>query len=267
MTIHAQPAPPEGGKTRRVYLLLRDEISNGTFAIGALLPGENRLAERFDVSRVTVRKALDALARDGWIEKRLGAGSVVLDRRDTPGMTADLASLMPQIVEMDRATTARLLSFSYGPAPAPVAKALGLSPEAKVQTAVRVRAIGGQPFSHLTTYVPEDIAQSYDEADLATQPLFRLLERSGVQIDGAQQAVTAALATPDVAEALAVSVGSPLLSLKRTVWDSSGRAVEVLTALYRPDLFHLEMTLTRVGDGEARHWEPVIGDPMQEAPA
>lgn len=261
MTIHAQAAPPEGGKSRRVYLLLREEISNGSFPAGTLLPGENRLAETFKVSRVTVRKALEALAKDGLIEKRLGAGSIVLERpADNQALSADLASLMPQIVEMDRTTTARLLSFSYGAPPPVVAKALSLPGGAKVQTAVRIRLSGDQPFSHLTTYVPEDIARSYDETDLATQPLFRLLERTGVKIDGAQQSVAAALATPEVADALAVSVGSPLLSLRRQVWDSTGRGVEYLAALYRPDLFRLEMTLSRVGAGEERHWEPVIGE-------
>ena len=238
MTMHAQPTVPEGGKARRVYLLLRDEISNGAFPTGSRLPGENRLAQSFDVSRVTVRKALEALASDGWIEKRLGAGSIVLKRSsEDQALAADMASLMPQIVEMDRTTTARLLAFSYGAAPASVASALNLSHGAKVQTAVRVRSARNRPFSHLTTYVPEDIARSYDEADLASQPLFRLLERSGVRIDGAQQSVTAALATPDVAEALAVSEGSPLLSLRRTVWDATGQGVEYLAALYRPDLF------------------------------
>ncbi len=261
MTIHAQPTPPEGGKSRRVYLLLREQISNGTFVEGALLPGENRLAEEFKVSRVTVRKALEALSQDGWVEKRLGAGSVVLERpAEDPRLSADLASLMPQIVEMDRSTTVRLLSFSYGAAPSPVVRALSLEPGARVQTAVRVRVSADQPFSHLTTYVPEDIARSYDETDLATQPLFRLLERSGVRIDGAQQSVTAALATPDVATALSVSPGSPLLALKRTVWDASGRGVEFLSALYRPDLFRLDMTLSRVGAEDSRHWEPVIGE-------
>lgn len=244
-----------------MYLLLRDEISSGAVTPGALLPGENRLAENFDVSRVTVRRALEALAADGWIEKRLGAGSVVLERpTESARLAADLASLMPQIVEIDRASTARLLSFSYGVAPKPVAKALGLGAEAEVQTAVRVRSVDKQPFSYLTTYVPEAIARSYDEADLATQPLFRLLERSGITIDGAQQSVAASLATPEVGRALEVTVGSPLLSLKRTVWDASGRGVEYLSALYRPDLFRLEMTLSRVGAGEERHWEPVIGE-------
>lgn len=260
MTIHAQSTLPEGGKARRVYLLLLDEISKGTFRAGSLLPGENRLADSFDVSRVTIRRALDALAFDGWIEKRTGAGSMVLERKDVgTKIAANFATLIPQLVEMDRTTTARLLSFSYGSPPEEVSDAMQLAPGSKVQTAVRVRYSDGQPFSHLTTYVPEEIARNYGEADLATQPLFRLLERSGVKIDEAYQTVTATLATPDVAEALNVAVGSALMFLRRIVRDADGHAVEYLSALYRPDLFRLEMNLMRVGSGEARHWEPVIG--------
>jgi len=260
VTIHVQPKPPEGGKARRVYLSLRDEISSGALSPGARLPGEHRLADAFDVSRITIRRALDALACDGWIEKRTGSGSVVL-RRDASErkIAADFATLIPHLVEMDRTTTARLLSFSYAPAGEAVATALDLEPGSKVQTAVRVRYSGDRPFSHLTTHVPEAIARNYDEADLATQPLFRLLERSGVEVESAHQSVTATLAVPDVAEALGVSVGSPLLFVKRVVRDADGRGVEHLSALYRPDMFRLEMRLTRVGAGESRHWEPVIG--------
>ena len=260
MTIHAQASLPEGGKARRVYLLLRDDISNGKYAEGDFLPGENRLAETLDVSRITVRRALEALAADRWIEKKTGAGSLVLSHRGKDGkIAANFATLIPQLVEFDRKTTARLLSFSYGRPSKTVTEALGLPEDGRVQTAVRVRLSDGEPFSHLTTHVPETIARNYDETDLATQPLFRLLERSGVQVEGADQSVTATLAGPDVAEALEVSVGSPLLWLERIVRDSNGRGVEHLSALYRPDRFRLEMSMTRIGAGESRHWEPIIG--------
>jgi GntR family transcriptional regulator len=253
---------PEGGKARRVYLLLRDDISNGTYAPGSSLPGEQRLAETHGVSRVTIRRALESLAADGLIEKRMGSGSVVrAPDTATAHLAADFTTLIPQLVAMGQATTARLLSFSYGPAPESVASAMNLPQGARVQTAVRVRLVDGRPFSHLTTYVPEAIAANYTEADLATTPLFRLLERSGVQVDSAHQSVTATLASPDVAEALGVSVGSALLSLRRVVRDVNGQGVEYLAALYRADAFRLEMTLTRVGKGGDRHWEPVIGDP------
>ncbi|MEM9552145.1 MAG: GntR family transcriptional regulator, partial [Pseudomonadota bacterium] len=249
--------PPEGGKARRVYLLLRDEIANGIHPDRSLLPAEQRLAETFGVSRVTVRRALDALSADGLIERRAGSGTMVRHRHQSDGqIAADFTTLMPQLVEMGQQTTARLLSFAYAPAPHAVAEAMGLADVARIQIATRVRLVGDVPFSHLTTYVPEDIASNYSEGDLATTPLFQLLERSGVRIEDAHQSVSATLAAPDVAEALNVSVGSALLSLRRVVRDADGCGVEYLSALYRPDLFRLDMDLTRVGESDARHWEP-----------
>lgn len=255
---------PEGGKARRVYLLLRDEITGGHFPQGASLPGEQRLAQIHRVSRVTVRRALETLAADGLIEKRSGSGSIVTGDGRKPAIAADMATLIPQIVQMGQDTTAQLLSFSYGEAPAAVARGLGLASGEKVQTAVRIRILEGRPFSHLTTHVPEDIARNYSEADLATTPLFRLLERGGVVVTDASQSVTAALASPDVAEALKIAVGSAVLSLTRVVHDAHGRGVEYLSALYRPDMFRLQMQLARVGEDNARHWEPVIGAPVAE---
>ena len=145
------------------------------------------------------------------------------------------------------------------------AKALALAPGARVQTAVRVRLIAGQPFSYLTTHVPEPIARNYSESDLATTPLFRLLECSGVRIESAAQSVTATLATPETAEALGVSVGGALLGIDRVVQDDAGQGVEYLSALYRPDMFRLDVTLSRVGAKGKREWAPMIGKTRAKA--
>jgi GntR family transcriptional regulator len=53
--------------------------------------------------------------------------------------------------------------------------------------------------------------------------------------------------------------------LNRVVRDAQGRGVEYLAALYRPDMFKLEMKLSRVGAGDARHWEPVVNPTRAEA--
>lgn len=250
---------PEGGKAQRVYLLLRDMITRGDLAPGAALPGELRLADQHGVSRVTIRRALDVLADEGLIERRAGSGTVVtVPALRSATIAADFATLMPQLVQMGQQTTARLLAYAYIPAPAAVAEALLLAQGRRVQRAVRVRLIDGAPFSHLTTHVPEDIAQNFSETDLASTPLFRLLERSGVQVDHASQSISATLATPEVAEALDVSVGAALIALTRVVYDAGGRGVEHLSALYRPDRFRLDMTLNRVGKDGAREWAPVL---------
>ena len=253
---------PEGAKAQRVYLSLRDQITGGTFSDGDNLPGEQRLAETFGVSRVTIRRALDALSDDGLIERRAGSGTRVRGRSASEAPVAmNFTTLMPQLVEMGQSTTARLLSFSYGPAPDFVVRAMGLAVDEDVQIATRVRSTDSTPFSHLTTYVPADIARNYSEDDLASQPLFALLERSGVKIEEAHQSVSATLAAPEVADALGIATGSALLSLRRVVRDVNGKGVEYLSGLYRPDMFRLEMPLTRVGRGAARHWEPTIGKP------
>jgi len=248
---------PEGSKAQRVYLLLRDEILRGARAAGTTLPGELRLAELHGVSRVTIRRALAALAADGLIERRPGAGTTVVGNAlPETGIAADFATLMPQLVQMGRSTTARLLAYAYVDPPPAVAEALRTRD--RVQWAVRVRLMGDQPFSHLTTHVPEAIAQDFSEADLATTPLFRLLERSGVVVDHADQSISATLATPEVAEALDIAAGSALIALTRVVYDVAGRGVEHLSALYRPDRFRLAMTLDRVGRDGARQWAPVL---------
>jgi GntR family transcriptional regulator len=263
---NAGGAGPGGGKTRRVYLALRERIAGGRLAPGSVLPGEHRLAAELGVSRVTVRSALEALAAEGLVERRVGAGAVVREPEAAAGgrVAADMAALIPRIEEIGR-TSVRLLAFGYGPAPAAAARALGLAEGAEVQSATRVRSLGGRAFSHLVTHVPAEIAAGYSEADLATTPLFQLLERSGVRLAEADQRVTATLAGPETAEALGVPTGAPLLSLTRTVRDAEGRGVEHLSALYRPDVFALEMRYARVGDGKARHWEPVIGAEGDEA--
>lgn len=249
----------EGTKAHQVYLVLRDQIVSGVYAPGDILPGEHRLAAEFGVSRVTVRRALAALNQAQMIAREQGRGTVVRNRTvPSAPVAADFANLWSHLVEMGAKSRIRLLAFNYlSPSPA-IARQLGLDPGVRTQRSVRVRYIDDVPFSHLTTHVPEPIAQAYSEADLASTPLFVLLERHGVTIDRARQAISATLATKETADALEVAVGAPLIALTRTVFDVEGAGVEHLTALYRPDRYRFEMDLHRVGEGTQRHWEPEV---------
>lgn len=253
-------ALPAGTKSRQVFLSLREQIANGRLSRGQKLPGEEQLAETFGVSRVTVRRALDVLADSGLVERRAGSGTRVRSAAtQRQAIVLDFSTLLPQLVEIGERTEVRLLSFRYGAAPDFVLRALELQAGDTVQIAARVRSVDATPFSHLTTYVPSHIAESYSGDDLATTPLYKLLERGGVQIAEARQSVSAALAGPEIADALNIPVGSALLSLERVMRDSDGNGVEYLSGLYRPDLFRLDMNLARVGQGDTRHWEPTIG--------
>ena len=247
-------AAVESLKARRVYLMLRERIALGEFAVGQRLPSEPALAAGHGVSRVTVRRALDRLASDGLVVRRVGAGTFVTDGMLSPVVAADLADVFAHLKSMGQQTEVRLLSFSYGVPPDTVSQALGLDEGGRTQRSVRVRLINGAPFSHLTTHVPERIGLTYDEAELAATALLSLLERSGIMADRASQAISATLAGPDVAEALQLEVGAPLLSLTRVVHDAGGAGVEHLQALYRPDRFAFHLDLSRTGTGDRGRW-------------
>jgi GntR family transcriptional regulator len=244
-------------KARRLYLLLRDRILSGEVGPEARLPSEPSLAEEHGVSRVTVRRALDKLANEGMIERRPGSGTFVSGHIAGATVIADFSNVLTHLVEMGKRTDVRLLSFGYvTPAPA-LRDKLKLGAGARVQRSVRVRLIEGQPFSYLVTHVPERIGISYSEADLASTPLLALLERSGIVAERASQTIGATLASPDVAAALDLEIGSPLLSLTRLVFGPEGEGVEHLHALYRPDRYSFQMELERAGGDRERRWAPV----------
>lgn len=253
-------------KARRAYLLLRERIVSGELAPGARLPGEPTLATEHGVSRMTIRRALDTLAGEGLIDRRPGSGTFVRAVAAVPPITADLSNVLSHLVQMGRQTGVRLLSFAYGVPPEPVAEALRLRLGERTQRSVRVRLIDGAPFSYLTTHVPERIGLTYSEADLAATPLLTLLERSGTVVAQASQTIGATLAGPEVAEALGVEIGAPLLSMTRVVSDRSGSGVEHLHALYRPDRYSFQMDLVRTGAAGERRWNPLPKRPESLRP-
>ena len=221
---------------------------------GARLPNENDLARAHGVSRVTVRRALGELQREHLIDRRRSAGTRVVYRPQPARMTADISGVLANLADMGRSTKVQLLSFDYVRASGPAADALGAGNDESLQRSVRVRCVDGLPFSYLLAHVPERIGVTFNAKDLADRPLLELLERSGVKVERARQRISAGLAAPDVARALGVKTGSPLIELVRTVYDRDGRGVEHLHALYRPDRYSFEFDLVRSGGTRKRSW-------------
>jgi GntR family transcriptional regulator len=254
-------------KAKQVYLILRDRILSGALGFGTKLPTENELADYYAVSRVTVRRALGELERERFIERRRSAGTRVVYRSAPAPVVADISGVLANIADMGRRTAVKLLSFDYVPAAGAVAEALGVDAQTLLQRSIRVRAVDRVPFSYLTTHVPESIATTFTKQELASRPLLELLERAGVKVEHARQRISAGLATPDVAQALDIRAGSPLIELLRVVFDQSGRAVEHLHALYRPDRYAFEMDLVRSGTADTKAWSPVAPkDAARNAP-
>ncbi len=240
----------------RIYLVLREQILEHRFDPNVPMPSELELARAYSVSRVTLRKTLEHLEREGLILRQRGRGTFARPPAATGAVQADISGLVENLIAMGLSTQVKVLEFDYGPMPPDVAVDMGVPAGTIAQRAVRLRSLKGKPFSYAVTYVREDIGRTFDAEDLTRTPLLRLFEMAGIQIAGAQQRVSASAADYVVAEVLGVDVGAPLLSIKRVVRDSDGSAIERIRALYRPDMYEFELNLS-LGDGpDGTVWRP-----------
>lgn len=243
----------------QVYLILRNKILTGEYPFDSAILSEQETSEQFGVSRITAKRALNELADDGYVKRERGRGTRVIFNASTPPVQASVEGLLENLLAMGLETEVKLLSFDYVSPDNEVTRALQCGDESVVQRATRVRSMEGEPFSFLTTYVPEYIGRSFSRDDLANRPLLALLERSGVIVGKAEQTISATLADIEVSSALELELASPLLSIQRIVYDRDENPVEFIKALYRPDRYQYRMMLSRVGDEKSRSWS-MAGD-------
>ncbi len=241
----------------QVYLVLRQRLLDRTYPADRPLPGEIDLAKTFQVSRITVRRALQELAREGLIVRHPGRGTFPaegVERQAT--ISGNLTGLLENLILMGLKTQVKVLALDYVAPPVPAAGAFAPDGVVEVQRVVRVRSNEGIPFSQLTTYVPAEIGRTFTAEDLAAQPLLGLLERAGVRVASAEQTISAVAADTAVAAALQVAPGTALIKILRLVRDENDRLVEWLEALYRPDRYSYRMNLQRSDHNGIPQWTP-----------
>lgn len=241
----------------QIHLVLRERIRSGEIAEGVLLPGEQELGRLFDVSRITVKRALNELAAAGLVSRHRGRGTVVAGSAAIPVVKGSFDTLIESLQLMGLKTELKLLEFEEEvPAAANVARHLEIETGAPVQRAVRLRSLEGEPFSYLVTFVPAHIGRRYTSHDLATTPILTLLARAGATVFEAEQWITAVGAEPTVAAALGVPAAAPLLKIERVMRASENRPVQLIYAHYRPDRFqyHVHDRRKRRGAGPETSW-------------
>ncbi len=238
----------------QIYLILKAQITDGIYGPDARLPSEQDLTERFGVSRITAKRAMDELAAEGLVVRERARGTRVIYQPPTAPISSSVEGLLENLIAMGLETKARLLEFEYLPASDAIAQALQLEAGEEVQRAVRVRYIDDAPFSHLTTYVPAGIGRQFNAEELSSLSLLSLLERCGVKVESAEQTISATLADAVIAQHLQVDVGSALMKITRVVRDQTGAPVEFITALYRPDRYQYRMALHRVRGESQNRW-------------
>jgi GntR family transcriptional regulator len=221
------------------------EIARGEYRPGDQLPTEDALLQRFQVSRITVRRAIQNLVRRDLLEIRRGLGTFVR----SPRIEAELTKLTGFVEDMHavgRKATAQVVSQGVIAASARVAERLQLAKGTKVMHIKRVRLADDTPISFDETYLPLALGKQIVRNDLRRRPIFTLLEEEyGVPLVEADYELEAVIASEAVAEALQIRAGSPIFRIERTSMTVGNKPVDYEVLSYRGDLVRFVTRLHR----------------------
>lgn len=216
--------------------LLRGEIVAGRWAVGEKLPSERELCEAFDLSRTTVREAIDALVNEGLLRREKGRGTFVASPKIVEGLLQSPAGFTDSMEEQGYRVETEVLRIEIVPAPRIVLQELRLGSDELVTVIDRLRFILQEPILLVTSYVPQKICPLLVEEDLTHNSLYRLLRgKHDLRIARAKRFMEAVSANELEAKLLCIEPGAPLMLIESTAFLEDGTPIEYFKARHRGD--------------------------------
>jgi GntR family transcriptional regulator len=227
----------------QLQAVLKAEIESRKWQPDEQLPNEARLAERFGVSKITVRQALEELADLGYIRREHGRGTFVQRRKFDEG-PRELTSFTEEMRRHNLAAKSRILSQSMMEADTRVADALRVPLLSPIFVLERVRLAGGEPMSVQTAYIPGGLVPGLEVREESS--LYELLQtRYHLYAARARETYFAALAQSPNAELLGVAPGSPVFAVERVTQLPNEKPFEFVQSIVRGDLYKIVLDLVK----------------------
>ncbi len=238
----------------QVYLALRQKILSGECDPQTALPGEHQLAAQYGVSRVTVRRTLEALELEGLVNRRRGVGTFPVEQAAERQERYNIGGLTSPAAKQTGQAEATTISIEIIATPAEVAAHFGPGHE-KVTRVVRRRSAGREPYTLMNAYLSQPVATALGHQAMQSDSLPMALEQAGITLMRAEHLITAKAADDLSATQLQVPVGAPLIAMRTLFSDANDAPVALIEALFRPDRYEYRTTLLRRGSGKDRRWQ------------
>jgi len=222
---------------------LQAEIESGKWHADEQLPNEAKLAERFGVSKITVRQALQELVELGYVRREQGRGTFVTRRKFDEG-PRELTSFTEEMRRHSLVASSRLLSQTVVDADARVAHALGMAARSPVYVLKRVRLSAGKPVSVQTAHIPAELVPGLAMDEAAS--LYDILQaRYDLYPARARETYTAAAADQAVAELLEIPTASPVFAVERITMSLNELPFEFVQSIVRGDRYSIVLELVK----------------------
>lgn len=224
----------------QVRKVLLNAIKRGLFQADDALPSERTLSEMIGISRVTARKAIDALASEGVIVRKHGSGNYIAPLLEQP--LSRLTSFTEELKQRGFKPTSRWVSRVVARALPDELLTFGLSPGAKVVRLERVRLANDVPMAYEFSVLPLTFVP---KPETLQDSLYAYLAKHGYLPVRALQHIRASNATARHAELLSIADGLALMDVTRISYLEDGRVVEVTQTLCRNDYYDFVAELRR----------------------
>lgn len=224
---------------------LREQIQQGHLQPDEQLPSESQLGEQFDVSRITVRRALQTLESEGLIYRRQGLGSFVKEMRVRQGLVR-LTDFVEDMEQAGLEASSRVMRAEQEPVSPDVAAMLDIEAGKAVLRLDRLRLGNGEPIAFDRTWLPVFYAQFLQGHDLEHETIYQILERDyEIPIVRGRFRIEAVNADADVAAHLRVPEHHALLLIERISFTHGDKRVYFQRRYYRSDRVAYELELER----------------------
>lgn len=215
--------------------ILKENIESGVWKPGDMIPSENQLIEEYNISRNTVKKALENLVQDGLLYRVQGKGTFV----SRPKFEQSLAGFYSfSKVMRDRGLAPKdvIKSIEKVKVKSSIAKQLQLKEDEFVFELKRIRYAQGEPMIFETSYLPEKHFPGLTKEKIENNSLYDLMQQEyGIFVTNAKETFEPVLIRAYESQFLDVKEGYPALLLDRTAYDSSGVPVEICRSIVRGD--------------------------------
>jgi len=222
---------------------LRKKIEKGEFKSGDPLPSEKELIELFNVSRLTVREAINRLEAQGLVVKEQGKGTFVAEPQ-VRHRVGSLFSNGEEILAMNFKIKTIVLKQKKVRPGKEIYRKLNVSSNEEVFYLERFRYANDIPATYIKSYLPYKYVKGIESIDFTKNFLYRTLEDYfNLQLYEAEELIEAIKINKDVASLMKLAPETPMLLVKRTTYLEDGGVIEYDEVLYRSDIFDYHVRL------------------------
>lgn len=221
----------------QLYCYIKDCIENKEYLPGEKLPSENEMQEKFDVSRITVRRAISDLEHDGYLRKFHGKGTVVLARKNQRDISS-LSSFSGDAKLKGVRQGSVILKFEKMPANVKVATALHLQINEPVFYLIRLRTLNGEILSLQHTYITSKLGFDLKREEFnESTSLYEYLENHAVVLASADETIETFPPTAEIRHQLFLDDSQWVFYKERITYDQKDLPVEYSENYYIADRF------------------------------